>query len=316
MTFEPYITLLVKSARLAAIPALCISLAACGTTGGAKKAKPRSKEYFAESIYGVKASPRVATGSRIPKGGGRFQVGKPYKVKGRWYTPKEDYTYNKVGHASWYGDAFHGRLTANGEVYDKEHLSAAHPTFPLPSYARVTNLENGASVVVRVNDRGPYEYDRLIDVSSKTADLLDLKRKGSANVQVQYVGRARMDGHDMPYLMASYVPKGDRTPHTLPGGGQIASGVMVASNAPLKRTPGLLGTLGPTRAPIRENALTETLPEPAAVAQMNEFASLPDIGPMPSERPTMLGSRSFASAYAEPDSRLEALAFKAVLKRP
>ncbi len=161
---------LMKGVRLVAVPLICTGLAACGTTSAVnKKNKPRSKEYFSESEYGVKASPRVATGKNIPKGGGRYQVGKPYQVKGRWYVPKEDFSYNKTGLASWYGDAFHGRLTANGEVYDKEHLSAAHPTFPLPSYARVTNVENGSSVIVRVNDRGPYSHGRLIDLSSKTA---------------------------------------------------------------------------------------------------------------------------------------------------
>ena len=118
--------------------------------------KTRSKEYFSEAKYGVKASPRVSNlRTRLPRGGGRDQVGKPYKVAGKWYYPKEDRQYRKVGGASWYGDAFHGRLTANGEVYDMTHLTAAHPTMPLPSYARVTNLKNGSSVIVRVNDRGP-----------------------------------------------------------------------------------------------------------------------------------------------------------------
>ena len=201
----------------------------------------RSKEYFPESVYGVKASPRVATGKNVPKGGGRYQVGDAYQVKGKWYQPKEEPGYDKVGMTSWYGSAFHGRLTANGEVYDTYHLSAAHPTFPLPSYARVTNLENGSSVVVRVNDRGPYEYNRLIDLSSKAADLLDVKRKGSAKVRVQYVGKAPLEGNDMPFLMASYVPKGDRTPHSLPGGGQIASGVMVASNTSMREEVGSFG---------------------------------------------------------------------------
>jgi rare lipoprotein A len=213
---------------------LCLALASCGTTANVEKPKKRSKEYFPESIYGVKASPRVAEGKNIPKGGGRYQVGQPYKVKDKWYTPKEDFGYNKVGVSSWYGSAFHGRLTANGEVYDTAHLSAAHPTFPLPSYARVTNVENGSSVIVRVNDRGPYEYGRIIDVSSKTADLLDIKRRGSAQVRVQYVGRAPLEGNDMPFLMASYAPKGSRVPGIAPEG-QIASGVMVASNEPLAR---------------------------------------------------------------------------------
>ena len=98
----------------------------------------------------------VADGERVPRGGGQYLVGRPYTVAGRRYYPAENPSYTAVGMASWYGAAFHGRRTANGEVYDMASLSAAHPTMPLPSYARVTNLGNGYSVIVRVNDRGPY----------------------------------------------------------------------------------------------------------------------------------------------------------------
>ena len=213
------------------LPVVCLSMASCATTQKMepKKQQARSKEYFSEKEYGVKASPRVADGKNIPKGGGRYMLGQPYQVKGQTYVPKEEQGYNKSGLASWYGSAFHGRLTANGEVYDQLHLSAAHPTFPLPSYARVTNLDTGSSVVVRVNDRGPYHPGRIIDVSNKAAELLDFQRTGTGRVNVQYVGRAPLDGHDMPYLMASYVRKGDRLPSIAPEG-QIATGVMVASN--------------------------------------------------------------------------------------
>ncbi|PST24228.1 septal ring lytic transglycosylase RlpA family protein [Mesorhizobium plurifarium] len=298
---------LVRGLRLAAVPLLCAVLAACGSTPSVKKTKARSKEYFAESVYGVKASPRVATGDNIPKGGGRYQVGKPYQVKGKWYQPKEDFGYNKSGMASWYGSAFHGRLTANGEVYDKHHLSAAHPTFPLPSYARVTNLENGTSVIVRVNDRGPYEYGRIIDVSSKTADLLDIKRKGSANVRVQYIGRAPLEGNDMPYLMASYVRKGDRSPSVMPEG-QIATGVMVASNKPLRDlVPELSAVPVPNKSKLGTGVPMNALAEPARPSSMpsafGEFAILPEIGPMPTSRPQLIplpdGSMAYASAYVE-----------------
>ena len=161
--------------------------------------KKRSKEYFSEADYGVKASPRVTTKkSNLARGGGRDQLGKPYKVRGKIYYPKEDKNYKKTGLASWYGDAFHGRLTANGEIYDMTHLTAAHPTMPLPSYARVTNVENGSSVIVRVNDRGPYSHNRLIDLSKRAAELLDYTRTGTAKVKVEYVGRAPLDGRGRP----------------------------------------------------------------------------------------------------------------------
>jgi len=197
----------------------------------------KSKEYFAESEYGVKASPLVLSDkrSRVPRGGGRDQLGKPYKVKGQWYKPKEDPDYVKVGAASWYGDAFHGRLTANGEVYDMTHLTAAHPTMPLPSYARVTNTNNGSSVIVRVNDRGPFANDRVIDLSKRAAELLDYQHAGVAKVKVEYVGRAPLHGQDDQYLMASYRPgKGD-SPFDLPG--EIATGVMIAMNGPTPTSP-------------------------------------------------------------------------------
>ncbi|MCT8974150.1 septal ring lytic transglycosylase RlpA family protein [Microbaculum marinisediminis] len=151
--------------------------------------------------YGVTASPRlVPFGKPIPEGGGYYKVGKPYKVAGRWYRPKEDAGYDQVGLASWYGRDFHGRKTANGEVFDMADLSAAHPTLPLPTYARVTNLENGRSVVVRINDRGPFAHNRLIDVSKRTAELLDFHNDGTAKVRVQYVGMAPLEGNDGQWL--------------------------------------------------------------------------------------------------------------------
>ncbi|MBN9010204.1 MAG: septal ring lytic transglycosylase RlpA family protein, partial [Rhizobiales bacterium] len=154
--------------------------------------------------FGVPPSPRVAVGDEMPKGGGKYLVGDPYQVAGRTYTPHEVKRYSAKGLASWYGDDFHGRRTANGEVFDMADLTAAHPTLPLPSYVRVTNLDNGRSMVVRVNDRGPFRSDRLIDVSAKVAAMLDFKRKGTARVQVDYVGPAQMDGKDNKFFFASY----------------------------------------------------------------------------------------------------------------
>ena len=154
--------------------------------------------------YGVSSSPRVvAFGEPVPKGGGVFRVGKPYTVAGRVYVPEEDVNYREDGLASWYGDDFHGRLTANGEVFDMGSLTAAHPTLPMPCYARVTNLSNGKSLVVRVNDRGPYHGNRLIDVSNKAAELLEFKGNGVAHVRVEYVGRAPLEGSDDRQLLAT-----------------------------------------------------------------------------------------------------------------
>ncbi|TLX09177.1 septal ring lytic transglycosylase RlpA family protein [Rhizobium sp. MHM7A] len=333
------------TARWLAISAMCATVAACGTTQAVPKKKAHGKEYFSESEYGVKASPRVATGKNIPKGGGRYIVGNPYAVKGKWYYPKEDFAYNKVGIASWYGSAFHGRLTANGEVYDQMHLSAAHPTFPLPSYARVTNLENGSSIVVRVNDRGPYHEGRIIDLSNKTADMLDLQHSGTGKVRVQYVGRARMDGHDMPYLMASYVPKGSRIPGVNPEG-QIATGVMVASNSrkitrdqlqsaenyetrPAKVPVPLSGTsyagstpsarynAAPGLAPAAHVLVAPSAPSSAAAPGFDQMVVLPEIGPVPYERPYGGSQPSLALGYQNDAVKTVTvdLAFDAVMAR-
>jgi rare lipoprotein A len=153
---------------------------------------------------GVSSSPRVvAPGEPVPKGGGHYQVGAPYVVGGRTYVPQFDPHYRAEGLASWYGEDFHGRLTANGEVYDMQGISAAHPTLPLPCYARVTNLKNGRSIIVRVNDRGPYHSDRLIDLSTKAAHLLDFYGDGLARVRVEYVGPAPLEGTDDNVLLAT-----------------------------------------------------------------------------------------------------------------
>lgn len=300
---------------------VCFSVASCATTEPPKK-KARSKEYFSEKEYGVKASPRlVADGKAVPKGGGRYMVGKPYQIRGKTYVPKEDPTYDKTGLASWYGSAFHGRKTANGEIYDTSHLSAAHPTFPLPSYARVTNVETGSSVIVRVNDRGPFHAGRIIDVSEKTADLLDMKRTGTAKVNVQYVGRARMDGHDMPFLMASYARKGDRLPSAYPEG-QIATGVMVASNQTLADQLQDLGSAAPvTMALNGPTPSTRPAGQPdafAAYSDFAEFAVLPQMGPLPAERPgsgLAFAGGSLSSAYTvEPVATVD-LVFDDVMVR-
>jgi len=122
--------------------------------------------------------------------GGIYKIGTPYEIEGDWYYPQEDATYDNTGMASWYGPKFHGRRTANGEIFDMDLLTAAHPTLPMPVRAKVTNLENGRSVIVRINDRGPFAKDREIDMSRHAADVLGFRQKGTAQVRVQYLGRA------------------------------------------------------------------------------------------------------------------------------
>jgi rare lipoprotein A len=203
-----------RLARASVVALGCLILANCSSSSKlTSRIDPR---------YGVAASPRVVEpGQPVPKGGGVYRVGKPYLVAGRIYTPEENRSYRGEGLASWYGDDFHGRLTANGEVYDMDAISAAHPTMPMPSYARVTNLSTRKSLIVRVNDRGPYHANREIDLSARAAELLGFKGHGVARVRVEYVGPAPLQGTDDRLLVAT-LREGSPAP--------APPSVMVASN--------------------------------------------------------------------------------------
>jgi rare lipoprotein A len=156
----------------------------------------------------------VGPHEKVAPGGGRYQVGKPYTIGGKTYYPHEDRNLDQSGVASWYGgDYHHGTKTANGEVFDRGAISAAHKTMPLPSYARVTNLSNGRSLVVRVNDRGPYVGSRIVDLSEKAAELLEMKRHGLGKVRVQYIGRAGLAGSDNRVLAATLRGPGINSGH-------------------------------------------------------------------------------------------------------
>lgn len=286
MSFAPR-RFALRSRAMLVIAASALAVTACAQkpTSVASSKQTRSKEYFAESKYGVRASPRVSNlRTNLPRGGGRDQVGKPYKVAGKWYHPKEDPNYRASGQASWYGDAFHGRLTANGEVYDMTHLTAAHPTMPLPSYARVTNKANGNSLIVRVNDRGPFHANRVIDLSRRAAEMLDYTRQGVATVHVEYLGRAPLHGQDDAFLMASYRP-GGRGPDPSDG---LPTGVMIAMNGP---TPAVRASASAS-APVPSAVVgySGTTPDMRATGSTAAPAfsgapALPALGPMIPARP-------------------------------
>jgi rare lipoprotein A len=248
-----------KSLRLARVGAAvfgCLVLANCSSSSKlTSRVDPR---------YGVAASPRVVEpGQPVPKGGGVYRVGKPYQVAGRTYTPEENRSYRSEGLASWYGDDFHGRLTANGEVYDMEAISAAHPTMPMPSYARVTNLRTQKSLIVRVNDRGPYHANREIDLSARAADMLGFRGHGVARVRVEYVGPAPIQGTD-DRILAATLREGAPAP--------APPSVMIASNR-------FLPDFGRRASSMRDGV------------------------PMPQDRPYDLGDRDGRVASAYPQTR-------------
>ena len=252
-------------ARLTAAAVCALTLAACSSNnlGGID---PR---------YGVAASPRVVEpGQPVPKGGGVYRVGQPYMVGGRMYFPQADPHYRADGLASWYGSDFHGRLTANGEVYDMHGLSAAHPTLPMPSYARVTNLANRRSVIVRVNDRGPYHANREIDLSGKAAEVLGFRDHGVAQVRVEYVGPAPLEGSDDRILLAT-LRQGTPAP---------APSVMLASTRPF--VPGV-----PSRSPVMNGGI-------APIPAERPF----DLGTSPERQASMAGPR-VALRTPAPDAR-------------
>lgn len=224
-----------------------------------------SSDKFASRVdpkYGVSSSPRVVDFDQpVPRGGGTYRVGKPYVVAGKTYVPAENVNYRAEGLASWYGDDFHGRLTANGEVFDMTSLTAAHPTLPLPCYVRVTNTGNGKSLIVRVNDRGPYHGNRVLDVSHRAATLLDFKNSGVARVRVEYVGRAPLEGSDDSQLVATL-----RTNEPAPA----PSAVRIASAS------SFIPSMPPSRASLRGDI------------------------PMPAERPYTLGNTKEDASAAGP----------------
>ncbi len=261
---------------------LAIGVAGCGTT---EQAPLKSAKAKIDPRYGVAPSPRVvAMGDPVPKGGGRAMVGKPYQIAGKTYVPKIDPDYKVVGLASWYGTDFHGRRTANGEVFDSASISAAHPTMPLPSYARLTSLATGRSVIVRVNDRGPFHSNRVLDMSQRAADMLGVKTAGVAKIRVEYVGPASTEGDDTAFLLASYrgpalqQPQADK-PNVMLAAVESLPGVKTMMNV-----FGGSDTPTPPPAPVAQRA-PAAAPAVVAAATPADIAGTPapaiDVVPLP-----------------------------------
>ena len=199
----------------------------------------------------------VQTVSARPEWLERERTGAPYEANGQWYVPTAEPAYSENGSASWYGADFQGRRTASGETFDSEALTAAHPTLPIPSLVQVTNLENGREVIVRVNDRGPFHADRLIDVSRRAAEVLGFERQGNARVNVRYLGpapkRVGADGSGVADVASTPVAAADPvTPAPIraaspaaPGNGAYFVQVGAFSNpANVERARNVLGQAG------------------------------------------------------------------------
>jgi len=235
----------------------------------------------AEAQLGAHVAKSLGQGT----GGGIYKVGNPYKIDGDWYYPAENENYDNKGIASWYGPNFHGKPTANGELFDQNLITAAHPTLPMPIYARVTNLENGRSLVVRINDRGPFVADREIDLSRRSAELLGYLNKGTARVRVQYLRRAPLDG-DLPDIQSVVADGGFTAP-------------------PPQQTSDRDTAIAAPTGPVQVASLTPTYPVAAAAGTL-----LPsDMAPIADDLPTAAPQSTNISAPLPPGTYVQAGAF-------
>jgi rare lipoprotein A len=249
---------------------------------------------------------RSPTPSAANHGQGGYKVGDPYEIDGVWYYPHEDWSYDQTGIASWYGEDFHGKYTANGEIFDLNALTAAHKTLPMPCVVQVTNLENGRSIQLRVNDRGPYVAGRIIDVSRRAAQLLGFEGQGTAKVRVKILvpqsievaSLARHNGGASPPNPAYAAPVAPVLAQTL----QPTPDTRIASAEPQPVRP-------PAPAPA---------PQPAPVAAAPAPAPAPAVAPLPAALVTVVPVKPSqiyiqAGAFAVPGnaqkvkSRLDAL---------
>ncbi len=232
----------------------------------------------AETEFIANTTKVIGDFGKSPEAPGRYKVGKPYQIKGVWYYPKEDWSYVETGIASWYGPNFHGKQTANGEIFDQNAVTAAHKTLPMPTAARVTNLENGRSLVVRVNDRGPFVHGRIIDLSRRSAQLLGFERQGTARVRVEILpGESRklisQTGTPVPRELASisggssvqvsYAPRPSATaavapaPSAAPRASVSVSSIGGTATGPVIETPSTRPSTGTSAVDLARNGSIE-----------------------------------------------------------
>ncbi len=249
--------------RLAAVLLACFALIGCAQT---------------------QLAAHVASVSRPEAPRDTYKVGKPYTIKGITYTPREDMSYDRTGIASWYGPGFHGRRTPNGEIYDSNALTAAHPTLQMPSVVRVTNLENGRSVDLRINDRGPFADNRIIDVSKRAAELLGFRKQGTAMVRVQILPEETLAV--VPVREAARIRSiAANQPQTL-AQNPVVSPPVSRADQPANRAGPLTPVHRPSTTPPGSTTPNTTSPTGTVMAGL----------PVPVGRPSALGGVQLASA--------------------
>jgi len=216
---------------------------------------------------------------QLPSRAGVYKIGQPYQIDNVWYYPQEQPLYDETGIASWYGPNFYGRQTANGEIYDGNQFTAAHKTLPMPVNVRVTNLDNGRSLIVRVNDRGPFSRGRIIDLSRRSAEALGMIQQGVARVRVTYVGRADLGGtgpvDDTPVAVASALPAKPA--------GRVDSAVLdvlpgaLTAPPPVALPPPVPLAAAPVAAPLEVTGTVDLVPVPAVTklyVQVGAFTNI------------------------------------------
>jgi rare lipoprotein A len=271
--------------RIAMILSICAGLCGCasgGSKGGSGHASTTSSTEH-----------------------GYYKIGQPYEIDGVIYTPAEDWNYDETGIASWYGPDFHGKRTANGELYDMNQVTAAHKTLPMPSLVRVTNLENGRTIIVRVNDRGPYARGRIIDMSRRAAQLLGFERGGTAKVRVQIMAResqalaeAARNGQ-LGVDIAGIDP--DRPPPVPPDTPSY-------TRAPVASTAPTAAVATPVPAPDEQSVMRRDDPTETVKGQDigGRFLPAPQIASVQKVRPSGIYIQAGAFSVAENAERLRA----------
>jgi len=237
----------------------------------------------------------VSTTDPATKTQGTFKIGQPYQVNGTWYYPSADLNYDETGIASWYGPNFHEKSTANGETFDQNALSAAHKTLPLPSIVQVTNLDNGRSIEVRVNDRGPYASNRIIDMSRRAAQLLGFEGQGTAKVEVKVLKTESIQAQSIARLNGSDQPPAE-VPQAAPRATVVAQALppLAGSNVAPPR---------PSQQPYPTPTVTQASVPAAAALQEPELPNLVLLYPV---KPTHIYIQAGAFSQGDNANRMKA----------